>query len=74
LSGGERQRAETAFVLGVNDMIGSRILMLDECTTSLDQSINFSVMNLIKESTYGKMVVVISHEAVEGVFENIVDV
>ena len=30
-SGGESHRAELAFLLGVNDMLGGKIIMLDEC-------------------------------------------
>jgi DNA repair exonuclease SbcCD ATPase subunit len=40
LSGGERQRCDMAFLLAVNDMLGSNILMLDECLNNLDESIN----------------------------------
>jgi DNA repair exonuclease SbcCD ATPase subunit len=69
LSGGERQRADTAFVLGVNDMLGSKILMLDECTTSLDAATNFSVLQLLRDASYGKMVIMVSHEAVAGTFD-----
>jgi len=69
LSGGERQRCDMAFLLAVNDMLGSNILMLDECLNNLDESINTNVLSLIKEMCDHKLILVISHEAIEGLFD-----
>jgi exonuclease SbcC len=72
LSGGERQLCDLAFLLGVNDMLGSKIIMLDECFNNLDAETNLTVLQFIKNLCKNKRVIVISHEAVEGVFDEIV--
>jgi DNA repair exonuclease SbcCD ATPase subunit len=71
LSGGERQRSDIAFLLAVNDMLGSPFLILDECLNELDASINTEVLSLIRDMCGGtKLILVISHEAVRGVFDD----
>jgi DNA repair protein SbcC/Rad50 len=72
LSGGETQRVELAFLLAVNDMIGSNMILLDECLNNLDAEINMEVLSQLRDLSEGKMILVISHEAVEGVFDEIV--
>jgi DNA repair exonuclease SbcCD ATPase subunit len=70
LSGGEKQRAELAFLLAINDMLGSKILMLDECLNNLDSNVNTEVLTYLRELSGGKLMLVISHEAVKGVFDS----
>jgi DNA repair exonuclease SbcCD ATPase subunit len=70
LSGGEKQRCELAFLLAINDMLGSRILMLDECLNNLDSNVNTEVLTYLRELSEGKMMLVVSHEAVKGVFDS----
>jgi ABC-type Mn2+/Zn2+ transport system ATPase subunit len=72
LSGGETQRVELAFLLAVNDMIGSPMILLDECLNNLDAEINMDVLSQLRDLSGGKIILVISHEAVEGVFDEIV--
>lgn len=73
LSGGEKQRVELAFLLAVNDMLNSGILLLDECLNNLDTEINSSVLKHLKEiSKESKLVLVVSHEAVQGNFDSII--
>lgn len=69
LCGGERQRCDIAFLLAVNDMIGGGILMLDECLNNLDGSIDTEVLSLIRETCNNKLILVISHQAIRGVFD-----
>ena len=70
LSGGERQRANLAFLLAVNDMVNSRFLFLDESLNNLDATLNSDILSLLKKSRSGKLTLVISHEAVEGIFDD----
>jgi ABC-type glutathione transport system ATPase component len=70
LSGGERQKCDIAFLFAVNDMIGAKILMLDECVNELDATANTEILTLIKEMCGHKMVLVVSHEAVRGIFDS----
>lgn len=74
LSGGERQRIELAFILALNDKCGSNILLLDECINNLDSDKNSEVLEVIKESTKDKLILVISHEAiVDNLFDEVID-
>ena len=69
LSGGERQRANLAFLLAVNDMVNSRFLFLDESLNNLDSTLNSDILSLLKKSRNGKLTLIISHEAIEGIFD-----
>lgn len=71
LSGGERQRCDMAFLLAVNDMLGAKMLLLDECLNNLDAEINTEVLSMIRDLCGGdKMILVVSHEAVRGIFDS----
>ncbi len=74
LSGGEKQKCELAFLLAVNDMIGSQIILLDECLNSLDGEINMEVLMYLKELVGDKLVLVASHEGIEGVFDHVIKI
>lgn len=74
LSGGEKQRCELAFLLAINDMLGSKMLMLDECLNNLDSNVNTEVLTYLRELSDGKMMLVVSHEAVKGVFDDEVQI
>lgn len=70
LSGGERQRCDMAFLLAVNDMVGANMILLDECLNNLDATINTEVLSMIRDLCGGnKLILVVSHEAVRGVFD-----
>ena len=68
-SGGEGQQCEVAFLLGVNEMKNSPIIMLDECLNSLGNPFNQDCLQIIKEMTRGKLVLVVAHEAIRGIFD-----
>lgn len=71
LSGGERQRCDMAFLLAVNDMIGAKMILLDECLNNLDATINTEVLSMIRDLCgSNKLILVVSHEAVRGVFDS----
>jgi len=72
LSGGEIQRCELAFLLAVNEMVGSQILLLDECLNNLDNTVNMDVLRHLKKLGEGKMIAVVAHEAIPGVFDDII--
>lgn len=75
LSGGERQKCELAFELAVNTLLGSNILMLDECINNLDNEFNTEILEMLKEhaNRENKLIIVISHECVSGIFDKIVE-
>lgn len=72
LSGGEKQKCELAFLLAVHDILGGKMLMLDERLNNMDTEINMEVLNFLKNCAQDKAIVVVSHEAVHGVFDEIV--
>lgn len=74
LSGGERDRVNLAFILGVNTMLKSRILMLDECLASLDGETNTEILEFLKDISDNRSILVVSHEAIRGVFDEVVEI
>ena len=82
-SGGEAQQCEVAFLLGVNEMKNSPIIMLDECLNSLGNPFNQDCLQTIKETLAssgkvdpktgmrapGKLILVVAHEAIRGIFD-----
>jgi DNA repair exonuclease SbcCD ATPase subunit len=74
LCGGERQRCDLAFLFGVNDMMGSDLILLDECVNNLDNDTNTEVLKYIQKVCGDKQILVIAHEATHGIFDNIYDI
>lgn len=74
LSGGEISRVILAFTLALGEMFSTPIMMLDECTASLDQELTGVVMDGIRENFNGKLVIIIAHQVVTGGFDRIIKV
>lgn len=73
LSGGERQRCNLAFLLAVNDMVGSPILLLDECLNNLDDETHETILKFLKTICVGnKLIIAVAHEANESIFDRII--
>lgn len=72
LSGGEFDRVTLASICGINSMLNSPILMLDESLASLDAETNTEIISFLKELSENKLILVCSHEAVTGIFDEIV--
>ena len=77
--GSERQRCDLAFLFGVNDMLGSNIIMLDECFNNLDENnagITFEyirdMIECVEDVERKKQVLIITHRVEDGVFDEIV--
>jgi DNA repair exonuclease SbcCD ATPase subunit len=73
LSGGEISRVVLGFTLALSEMFNSPMLLLDECTASLDQELTTAVFDCIKENMKDKMVIIIAHQVVNGVFDKIIN-
>jgi DNA repair exonuclease SbcCD ATPase subunit len=71
LSGGEFDRCTLASVCGINNMLNSQILMLDESLSALDADTNTEILMFLKEIAQEKLIIVCSHEAVKGIFDNV---
>ena len=74
LSGGELSRVILAFALALGEMFNTPMMMLDECTSSLDQELTGTVMDGIRENFNGKIVLIIAHQVVKGQFDKVLNI
>ena len=72
LSGGELSRIVLAYTLALSEMFNTPLLLLDECTASLDQELTSVVFEGIKDNFKGKLVLIIAHQVVSGTFDTII--
>ena len=72
LSGGELSRVILSFTLAFADLYNSPLILLDECTASLDQELTTSVIEGLKDNFGEKLVILIAHQVVQGVFDKVV--
>lgn len=74
LSGGEADRVSLAFLLALNSMFSSPILMLDESLSSLDAETCTDILERMKEIADNRLILVVSHQIHTGVFDSVVQV
>ena len=74
LSGGELSRVILAFALSLGEMFNTPIMLLDECTSSLDQELTGVVMDGIRENFNGNLVLLIAHQVVKGQFDKVIQI
>jgi DNA repair exonuclease SbcCD ATPase subunit len=74
LSGGELQRVVLAFTLALSEIFNSPLLMLDESTSNLDQELTNLVFDVIKEHFKDKLVLIVAHQIVVGLFDKIINI
>ena len=74
LSGGELSRVVLAFTLALAEMFNVPMIMLDECTASLDQELTTVVFDSIQEHFVNKTVVVVAHQVIEGTFDSVLKI
>jgi energy-coupling factor transporter ATP-binding protein EcfA2 len=74
LSGGEQDRISLAFILAVNEMTRSKILMLDECLSSISSSQNSLIVKGLESFARRQPILVVQHNGVEGVFDSVIQV
>lgn len=72
LSGGELSRVILAYTMALAEMFNTPLLLLDECTSSLDQDLSETVFNAIRENFNGKLTLLIAHQVVTGAFDKII--
>jgi len=72
LSGGEYDRCILASVCGVNNLLDSPFLILDESLTSLDSEINTDILSVLRELGSNKLILVCSHNSVHGIFDTVI--
>jgi exonuclease SbcC len=69
LSGGELSRVVLAFTLALGEIFNTPLMLLDECTASLDQNLTTQVVNAIRDNYEGKMVIIVAHQCITGIFD-----
>jgi len=74
LSGGELQRVVIAYNLALSELFAVPMVLLDECTSNLDQELTEIVVNGIKQNCKGKTMIMIAHQVVSGIFDNIIEI
>lgn len=74
LSGGEMCRVILAFTLALGEIFNTKILMLDESTSSLDQELTTNVFNCIRENFNNRTIIVVAHQIIQGIFDNIITI
>lgn len=74
LSGGERARVSLAFTLALAEIHRSPLIMLDESISSLDHESTVNVLSAIKEVLTECTVLCVSHQATEGIFDNVITI
>ena len=73
LSGGELARVVLGYTLALAEIFNTPLLLLDECTASLDQEMTGIVFDSIKEHFNGKVALIIAHQVVSGVFDKVIN-
>jgi DNA repair exonuclease SbcCD ATPase subunit len=71
LSGGELSRVVLAYTLALAEIFNTPLILLDECTSSLDQEMTTTVFNGIRENFNGQLVLVIAHQVISGTFDKV---
>jgi DNA repair exonuclease SbcCD ATPase subunit len=74
LSGGELSRVILSFALALGEMFNTPMMLLDECTSSLDQDLTGVVMEGIRDHFPGKLVLIIAHQVVKGQFDKVIQI
>jgi len=82
LSGGEKQKCNIAFFQAVNNIVNSvrrdsplfpdGLMIFDESFNNLNSNTNTDILRLVKDMNVGKAIYVVSHEAVQGIFDEVV--
>lgn len=75
LSGGEMARLCLCGTLALSAISGSKLLMLDEATSSLDINLNEIVLEMVKKEFGDKLVLIISHQvSTDAIFDRVIKV
>jgi len=73
LSGGEQDRISFAILLTLATLNNSKILLLDECFTSLNDTLKEKCIKLLKKKCTGITIIDIAHSAVEGMHDYVLN-
>lgn len=74
LCGGEFQMCNAAYMFAVNDMLNSKIMLLDECFSDLYKETDMALARKLNDLCENKQVLIISQRTIHGVFENSIEI
>lgn len=75
LSGGEGDRISLAFLVALNRILGSPFILLDECISSLNQSVRTECIESIRGCLPADVIcIVVNHEDVEGNYDQVIHI
>lgn len=72
LSGGELARVILAFTIALAEMNNVKLLLLDECVSSLDQETTTNVIETVQNNFNGT-IICIAHQTTTGIFDQVVE-
>ena len=58
----------------MNDIVGSPFLLLDECLNNLDGETHTFILDFLRQTCQGKLILVVAHEAAAAKFDEVVAV
>lgn len=73
LSGGEIQRCDLSFLFGINEMNNGKIVLLDECFSFISGEGHETIVSNLEQMCKDKLIILVSHRAIEGNFSCVVD-
>lgn len=71
-SGGEKQRFNLALLYALSKSFVTPLLFIDEGLNNLNESTNSDILLKLKEWAAHRTIVVVSHEAIEGMFDRVI--
>ena len=74
LSGGQKDRVNLAFTLAFSELVSNRLLLLDECISSLDSETSATVIDTLREKSTHKLVLCVAHQVTAGSFDEVIDI
>lgn len=72
LSGGELARVILAFTIALAELNNVKLLLLDECVSSLDQETTTNVIETVRNNFNGT-VICIAHQTTTGIFDHVLE-
>jgi DNA repair exonuclease SbcCD ATPase subunit len=74
LSGGQKDRVNLAFTLAFSELVSNRLLLLDECISSLDSETSSTVIDTLREKSTHKLVLCVAHQVTAGSFDEVIEI
>ena len=74
LSGGEFDRCVLSIMIACSNIMNSNILMLDESLASLDSDLCSDILYKLKKISIDKLILVVNHQVINGLFDDIITI